>query len=164
MSFPGKYVPEPPDEYKEMKQYLESMNLYEDGLSINEMKDLTKTLKGSLQGNFSRKQDDWDEDVRYLIDYYDNKEKENCAGNLASAESEDKILLVEVDVHHAEDWDPEEDLAQKMKIISMNEGRNQRLASNSSSVPAGPLDAIVSAVDPKAKKALKRKKEESFFS
>lgn len=170
MSFYGKYVPETPDEYNDMKQYLESLGQFEESLTFHEMKDLTQTLENSLQegmGTTSNMQNDWDQDLGYLFETVRNEKEENwdnvsCASTHVYEEC--KTLLVEVDVHHDQNWDPEEDLKQKLEKISMSETRcckrRNRSASEFSRVRQ--LDAIDSAIqeemDPEKKRTLKRKR------
>lgn len=156
-------------EYKEMKRFLESSKIFEDGMTFNEMKDLTKTLQDSLQGFHHQPcARDFADDFCYQqgvlkYEFEENWDHINCAVSLTQ-DTEDIIKFeVTADVHHKHDFDPDEDLRQKMERISLNENRGFRRIKRSASEFAGihDFDKIEKA-DNLEKRGLKRKRRLSF--
>lgn len=187
-------------EYKEMKQYLKSLNQMEDGMSFEEMKNLAETLSNSLQENHSfDSTSNFESEVQQAIensakdyqvcsrqgedgvDYtqtvknetiHHNQELEDSWDDIDCAispnvaeEAASNILLVEVDVHHEFDWDPEKDLQQKLETISLNERKKKKFVRKNKHFSS--LNEIVEIMETPDKvdsqmKTLKRKRRLSF--
>lgn len=128
------------DEDQIIKSSLESMGLFEKGMSSNEAKELYSTLNESLQdSNVQQEMEtDYEESIELAIS---ESEKEFCRNSTMLNSIEDNLswehfdlndaekstncneIIVKADVHHEFDWDPEEDLRRKIETIALNESK-----------------------------------------
>lgn len=187
----NKQVESKSHEYKRVECYLRSMDQLEDGMSYEEMKDLADCLNNSLQdgGNCSKnftkivieeispdsrkKAAQIAEDQNHILQYYkpdieENWDQIDYAVTPGIGIDEKPInyynrVLVEVDVHHEFDWDPEEDLRKKLENIELNESRkaawNPRRRSNDK---FWTQQQQIKEPDTAKGKILKRKRKNSF--
>ncbi|KAL5289368.1 hypothetical protein ACFFRR_009481 [Megaselia abdita] len=178
------------DENQLIKSSLESMGLLEKGMSSDEMKELYNTLNVSLVDSNVSQEINYEESIELAIS---ESEKEFCRNStmlnsieeheenwdeideiptnsaIEDTESSTIINIVKAEVHRQFNWDPEEDLHQKLEIIALNESKydEKRTRSDSGIISDARSIDFIEEVDPPGIKKEKRfpcKRKTSFSS
>lgn len=169
------------NEFQKIKTSLESLGIYETGMTFDEAKELNATLNASLQDCSVAEEIKFEESMEFAIS---ESEKDYCYSSTMlnsiqeHEENWDDInehvtngihkteeltdannnkIEIKVDVHHEFDWDPEKDLRRKMAIIALHgmKQEEKRKRSDSGIVSdANSLD-MIEEVDPRRSRSEK---------
>lgn len=108
MRWEGKYaVDNPVDEYEGLMRYLEKMELFEEGMSLQEMQDLSKTLQESLTSHVQPTKIDTIEDLDSILGDDD----------LKPLDAEDNFQSLTSYCKEEENWD-DEDVVMEFDIVT----------------------------------------------